>query len=77
MSQEESERVTDLELIDSPILDDKATKWVNEIVPAIYLQFERAGISYNDEMICHLLADGFKIGYATCFRELRGQEKEQ
>jgi hypothetical protein len=65
--------VTDLELIDSPVLDDKATKWVNEIVPAI----QRAGISYNDEMICHLLADGFKIGYATCFRELRGQEKEQ
>lgn len=66
--------MTDRELIESTVLDDKATKWVNEIVPEIFKQLEKAQISYDDEMVCHLLADGFKIGYATCWREIKGTE---
>lgn len=69
--------MTDAELIDSQILDDKATAWIIEVVPTIFKKLEEAKISYDEEMICHLLADGFKIGYATCFRELRGQNSPQ
>lgn len=66
--------MTDQELIDSQELDDKATMWVNEVVPGIYEMLEKADITYNDEIICHLLSDGFKIGYATLWRELKDVE---
>lgn len=69
--------MTDQELLDSDILDTKATEWINRVGPEIYKKLEEAQIHYDEEMICHLLADGFKIGYATCFRELRGQESPQ
>lgn len=66
--------MTDKELIDSEALDDKATKWVNEVVPEMYKALEKAGIHYDEEMLCHSLADGFKIGYATCWREVKGTD---
>lgn len=69
--------MNDQELIDSKILDEKAIKWIQEVAPEIFNQLKKVGINYDDEMICHLLSDGFKIGYATCFKELRGQESEQ
>lgn len=66
--------MTDKELIDSEILDEKATKWVNEVVPAIYKALDAAQITYSEDLLCESLADGFKVGYATCWREIKGTE---
>lgn len=68
--------MTDKELIDSKILDNKATKWVNEVAPEIYKALDRAGITYSEDLLCESMADGFKIGYATCWRELCGTNTE-
>ncbi len=69
--------MTDKELINSEVLDAKATEWVNEVVPKLYEALDKAGIAYSEDLLCESLSDGFKIGYATCFRELRGQDSPQ
>lgn len=66
--------MSDKELIDSQVLEDRATAWVNEVAPAIYAALDKAGILYNEDLLCESMSDGFKVGYATCFRELRGKE---
>lgn len=59
---------SDIEKIDD--LDNKATGWVNAVVPDIYKALERAGINYDDEMICQLLSDGFKAGFIARSKEI-------
>lgn len=56
--------------IDQIRLDEKATEWVNQVVPAIYKSLDRAGITYSDDLLCEVLGDGFKAGYATKEEEL-------
>lgn len=51
-------------------LDNKATEWVNAVVPDIYKALEKAQINYCDEMVCHLLSDGFKAGFIARSKEL-------
>ena len=68
-------KMTDKELIESPILEKRATDWVNEVAPLIYKALEKAGIHYDEEMVCLLLSDGWRIGYASCWRELKGSSQ--
>lgn len=51
--------------IDYDELDEKATAWVNSIVPSMYKQLERAGIIYSEDLLCECLSDGFKAGYVA------------
>lgn len=60
---------------DPEFLDAKATQWVNEVAPEMFKVLERAGISYNDEMVCHLLSDGFKVGYCAAIRDVGAEQK--
>lgn len=67
-------------------LDEIATAWVNSVVPMMYEALDKAGITYNDEMLCHALSDGFIAGYtakqspaarhAEALREILSQAKE-
>jgi hypothetical protein len=66
--------MTDRNLIDSEVLEEKATAWINEVVPGIYLALDKAGIMYSEDLLCESLADGFKVGYATCWKEIKGTE---
>lgn len=62
--------MTDEEIDKADDLDNKATEWVNAVVPDIYKAADRAGIVYSEDMICELLSDGFKAGFITRSREL-------
>lgn len=63
--------------IDPDVLDDKATAWVNEVVPEIYKALDQAQITYSEELLCESLSDGFKAGYATCLAEKKGESHGQ
>lgn len=52
-------------------LEEKATEWVNAVVPAMYESLERAGITYSEDLLCEALADGFRAGYLTAKREAK------
>ena len=62
MTEEEIEKIDDL--------DNRATEWVNSVVPDMYKALENAGITYSDEMLCHALSDGFKAGFIARSEEL-------
>lgn len=51
--------------IDFDELDDKATEWVNSVVPSIYKALESAGINFSEDLLCESLSDGFKAGYVA------------
>lgn len=56
--------------IDPEVLDEKATEWVNKVVPEMYKALDRAGITYSEDMLCESLSDGFKAGYVTHAEEI-------
>jgi hypothetical protein len=47
-----------------------AEAWVNQVAPDIFKACERADIQYNDEMVCHLLSDGYLAGHARALEEM-------
>lgn len=66
-----------LVLIDPEALDDKATAWVNEVVPKMYEVLERAQITYSEDLLCESLSDGFKAGYVTAFTDFDLESKKE
>lgn len=63
------EAAKDYFVSDPEFLDAKATEWVNNVSAIIFQTLERSGVTYNDEMVCHLLADGFKAGYCVALTD--------
>lgn len=47
--------MTDQELLDSDILDTKATEWINRVGPEIYKKLEEAQIHRFQDRLCNLL----------------------
>ncbi len=58
-------------------IDEKATKWINEVVPEIYKVLERAGITYSEDLVCESLNDGFRAGYMTCLADSAQESKKE
>ena len=54
--------------------EEMAEKFVNELVPKVYKALDEAQILYDEEMICHLLSDGFLGGYDSRDAEVEGIE---
>lgn len=42
----------------------KATEFVNNVVQDIYAAIKRSGLSCDDDLVCHLLNDGYAAGYS-------------
>lgn len=68
--------MTDRELIDSPVLESRATEWVNEVAPLIFKTLDSAGLKYSEDTISQNLKHGWMIGYATCWREVKGSDTQ-
>lgn len=49
-------------------IESAAEKFVNEFAPKMFKALDDAQINYDDEMLCHVLSDGFLAG-ATYERE--------